>query len=204
MVSRQEIITAYSEPVEDNAGSHELLLDQLDRKIIALLQTGLPICSRPYAELAEQLQLTEQQVIQRIQALRETDSIKRFGIIVRHHELGYQANAMVVWDIPDNEVDEAGRCFSQYDFVTLCYQRPRKLPEWPYNLFSMIHGQDKSEVLKRVEEMNVECETSYPYKVLFSRRRFKQRGAVHQVKSDVSLHMNSHYTRSHQLENGHE
>lgn len=200
MVSRAEKITIYTEPVAEDVDSRKLLLDDIDRKIIAFLQTGLPICSRPYAAIAEQLQLTEQQIIQRIQTLRSTDSIKRFGIIVRHHELGYQANAMVVWNIPDNEVNEAGRCFSQYDFVTLCYQRPRRLPEWPYNLFSMIHGQDRSEVLQRIEEMNIECETSYPYQVLFSQRRFKQRGAVHQIKSDISLNMNSHSARSQQTE----
>ena len=188
----------------ENEDFQQLLLDDVDRHIISFLQTGLPICSRPYAAIAEQLQLTEQQVIQRIQILRTTDCIKRFGIIVRHHELGYRANAMVVWDIPDNQIEEAGHCFSQYDFVTLCYQRPRRLPEWPYNLFSMIHGQDKNEVLQRIEQMNIECDTRYPYQVLFSQRRFKQRGAVHQIKSDIALHLNSTNTGSERTEPGHE
>ena len=204
MVSRKGAVRVYSGSVEEDTASQKLLLDQYDRKIIAFLQTGLPICSRPYAALAEQLKLTEQQVIQRIQLLRTTDCIKRFGVIVRHHELGYQANAMVVWDIPDNEVNQAGYRFSQCDFVTLCYQRPRKLPAWPYNLFSMIHGKDKNEVLQRVDEMSAECGDRYPYKVLFSRQRFKQRGAVHQVKSDISLHMNLRNTRSQSAGYGHE
>ena len=204
MVNRAEKITAYAETVADKTNFQQLLLDDVDREIISFLQTGLPISSRPYAAIAEKLNLTEQKIIQRIQILRSTDCIKRFGIIVRHHELGYQANAMVVWNIPDTEVEEAGRCFSQYDFVTLCYQRPRRLPEWPFNLFSMIHGQDKKEVLQRIEEMNIECDTSYPYQVLFSQRRFKQRGAVHQIKSDISLHMNSNNTASERTEPGHE
>lgn len=167
------------------------LLDDTDRQIITFLQTGLPISSRPYQVIAQQLGVSEHQVVQRIKHLNATDCIKRLGVIVRHHELGYQANAMVVWDVPDKEVDEVGDCFSKYEYVTLCYQRPRHLPAWRYNLFSMIHGQSRSEVLQRIEEMNVKCHASFPHQALFSQRRFKQRGALHPIKTDISLHIES-------------
>jgi hypothetical protein len=85
---------------------------------------------------------------------------------------------MVVWDIPDEEVSAVGRCFGAFDFVTLCYQRPRRLPRWRYNLFTMIHGRDRAQVLGRVEELASRCALGEPpHAVLFSRRRFKQRGA---------------------------
>jgi DNA-binding Lrp family transcriptional regulator len=156
-------------------------LDEHDKRLIAAIQRGLPLVHRPYAAVAEQVGLSEQQVLARIGRLLESGVIKRMGVVVRHHELGYRANAMVVWDVPDEQVDELGQCLGRFDFVTLCYRRPRRLPDWPYNLFCMIHGRDREAVLERVQQL-VECcalET-IPHQVLFSRRRFKQRGAVYQ------------------------
>lgn len=164
------------------------MIDAVDRKIIHWLQTGLPICSRPFQAISEQLGVSEQALIERIQILRSGGSIKRMGVIVRHRELGYRANAMVVFDVADNDVAETGRCFSRFEFVTLCYQRPRKLPDWPYNLFCMIHGRDRSEVLQRVEALKLHCRVHFTCEVLFSKRRFKQRGAVHQLKADIYLY----------------
>jgi DNA-binding Lrp family transcriptional regulator len=105
--------------------------------------------------------------------------IKRLGVIVRHRELGYEANAMVVWDIADARVDDVGDRFGAFDFVTLCYRRPRRLPAWPYNLFCMIHGRQRQAVLARIDELGrVPGAAGAPREVLFSVRRFKQRGAI--------------------------
>jgi hypothetical protein len=88
----------------------------------------------------------------------------------------------VVWDLPDQQVEEIGRCFGCFEFVTLCYQRPRRLPDWRYNLFTMIHGKDRDQVLRRVEQLAKHCGLSETSRcVLFSRRRFKQRGARYGV-----------------------
>lgn len=155
-------------------------LDQDDLALITLIQTGLPVSPTPYADLAEKLGMYEHEVIDRIKQLTESKLIKRFGIVVRHHELGYQANAMTVWDIPDESVSELGLCMGQFDFVTLCYRRPRRLPDWPYNLFTMIHGQNRDAVLANIELLTERCgldETKH--EVLFSTRRFKQRGAIY-------------------------
>ena len=89
--------------------------------------------------------------------LQEQGVIKRIGVVVRHHELGYRANAMVVWDIPDDRVSALGHCIGKFDFVTLCYQRPRRLPAWRYNLFCMIHGRDREEVLSLVAQLKEQC-----------------------------------------------
>ena len=154
------------------------MLSKQDKELIAEIQGGLPLASHPYAEIGERVGLSEQEVIQRIDNLQAGGVIKRMGIVVRHHELGYTANAMVVWDVPDKRLDEIGDLLGGQDYVTLCYQRPRRLPDWPYNLFCMIHGQKRERVLQIIDAI-VESEglKDIPRKVLFSGRRFKQRGA---------------------------
>lgn len=155
-----------------------LELDYIDQTLIGAVQGGLPLCSRPYAEIGERLGLSEAQVLERLNGLRERGAIKRMGLVVRHHELGYRANAMVVWNIEDARVNELGHCFSQFEFITLCYRRPRRLPDWPYNLFCMIHGHDREGVLQNLTQMINACGVGdIERTVLFSTRRFKQRGA---------------------------
>lgn len=165
----------------------QAVLDEQDQALITLIQTGLPLTPTPYADLGKQLNLNEKEVIQRIKDLNETKVIKRFGVVVRHHELGYRANAMTVWNIPDEVVSEMGSCMGQFDFVTLCYRRPRRLPDWPYNLFTMIHGKDRDDVLANIQLLVERCSLSdIEHEVLFSKRRFKQRGAIYRsVESKV-------------------
>ena len=157
------------------------MLNEQDRRLIAEIQGGLPLTSRPFAAVGERIGLGEQEVIERIAALQESGVIKRLGVVVRHHELGYTANAMVVWDVPDERLDEIGEKLGAQECVTLCYQRPRRLPDWPYNLFSMIHGKERERVSAYIKSL-VEEEglQNIPRKVLFSGRRFKQRGAKYQ------------------------
>ena len=155
-----------------------MVLNEQDRQLIAEIQGGLHLVSHPFAEIGERVGLSEQEVIERIGSLQAGGVIKRMGIVVRHHELGYTANAMVVWNVPDERLDEIGDLLGNQDCVTLCYQRPRRLPDWPYNLFCMIHGQKRERVLQIIDAI-VESEDlgDIPHKVLFSGRRFKQRGA---------------------------
>ena len=149
-----------------------------DRRLLAVIEDGLPIVSRPYREIGRRLGLGEDEVIARLAALIERGIVKRLGLVVRHHELGYAANAMVVWDVADDAAADVGRRMSAYPFVTLCYRRPRRLPRWPYNLFCMIHGKDRETVLAQIDRLRREAElTAIPYAVLFSRTRFKQQGA---------------------------
>ena len=158
-------------------------ISRRDLALIRSIEKGLPLVARPYKAVGDALGMTEIEVIERITALQQQGAIKRFGVVVRHHELGYRANAMVVWDIPDKQVDELGRCLGQFSHVTLCYQRPRRLPDWPYNLFTMIHGRDQEEVLAKVEQLARECGLQHiPRDVLFSGRRFKQRGARYDLQ----------------------
>lgn len=145
---------------------------------IEAIQEGLPLVARPYLTIAECLGWTEQTVIDRLRSMIDAGVIKRLGVVVRHHELGYRANAMVVWDVPDDQVDVTGNLLGRQDCVTLCYQRPRRLPDWPYNLFCMVHGRDRDDVLACIERMveGLGLE-GFAHAVLFSKRRFKQCGA---------------------------
>ena len=146
--------------------------------LIEAIQDGLPLVTRPYADIANRLGCTEADVIERLRGMLETGVIKRLGVVVRHRELGYRANAMVVWDVPDERVDAIGLQLGDQDCVTLCYQRPRRLPDWPYNLFCMLHGKDRSEVEACIERTAAVLDIgTLPHAVLFSGRRFKQRGA---------------------------
>ena len=160
---------------------------EFEKRLIAVIGQGLPLVSRPYAAIAEQLGSTEADVIEGLNRLIQRNDIKRFGVVVRHHELGYKANGMVVWDVPDERIAELGHCIGKYDFVTLCYQRPRRLPEWRYNLFSMVHGQDRDGVIEKVDFIVEQCGLQdITYEILFSRRRFKQRGARYNHQTDGS------------------
>jgi DNA-binding Lrp family transcriptional regulator len=157
---------------------HPALKDPRQRALIAAIQNGLPLVERPYALIGRQVGMSEREVIRSLKDLLEQGVIKRLGVVVRHRELGYDANAMVVWDVPDAEVGRIGRLLGGFSCVTLCYRRPRRLPGWPYNLFTMIHGRDRAHVLARLDELVEACGLeAIPHLPLFSRRRFKQRGA---------------------------
>lgn len=158
-----------------------------DGQLIAAIQAGIPLIERPYFAIGQQLGLSEETVIRKISKLQSAGIIKRMGIVVRHHEMGYRANAMLVWDVPDEQIDELGKQLSIEDEITLCYQRPRIKPHWPYNLFSMIHGKNREEVIDCIERLVQKLSLdSLPYEILFSRQRFKQCGAKYIEYSKVS------------------
>jgi len=124
--------------------------------------------------------MPEAEVLERLSKLKQQGLIKRMGVIVKHRQLGYRANAMVVWNVPDSLIKQLGGHISQFSFVTLCYQRPRQ-PEWPYNLYCMIHGKDQTTVLTQLAQLVEACGLdSFDQQILFSNRCFKQRGAIYQ------------------------
>ncbi len=141
------------------------------------LERGLPLTVRPYQTLAEQTGLTEQEVMSAIDQWQAQGLIKRLGLVVKHRTLGYTANAMVVWNVPDRWVTSVGEAVAGAPFVTLCYQRPRRLPDWPYNLFCMIHGVDRNRVLSQIDSLIADKHLEdFPHAVLFSTRAYRQRG----------------------------
>lgn len=163
------------------------VLDPCDRLLLGAIQDGLPLVSRPHRAIADRLGLTEDDVLQRLQRLLSSGVVKRMGLIVRHREVGYSANAMVVWDVPDDQVGYVGRRIAAFEFVTLCYRRVRSLPQWRYNLYCMIHGRDRATVERHIETLNRDAAMHiYPTTALFSRRRFKQCGARYLSTGEAS------------------
>lgn len=159
-----------------------LSVDDDDLALIEALCHGLPLDPRPYQVLGGRLGMSEPDVIAALERLIDQGVIRRFGVVVHHRRLGYTANAMVVWDIADDRVDEMGQLLGKNDCVTLCYRRPRRLPEWPYNLFSMVHGGERETVCAQVAQLAKDLAAALgvdavAHDVLFSRRQFKQRGA---------------------------
>jgi len=125
-------------------------VDEIDRRLIIATQSGLPLVSRPYQLLGEQLGISAEDVMQRLKRMLESGAIRRIGAVPNHYAIGYTANGMSVWDVPDERIDEWGGRIGALDFVTHCYHRPRKVPAWPYNLFAMVHGGSREEVRHKV------------------------------------------------------
>lgn len=149
--------------------------DAVEKQLIAALQPGLELVARPFARLGERAGMSESEVLTRIGGWLEEGLIKRFGVIVRHQELGYRANAMVVFDVPDADVDRIGEQLAAEAGITLCYRRRRSLPHWRYNLYCMVHGRSRAEVQPVIDHLSRLA--GLPAQALFSTRRFKQCGA---------------------------
>jgi len=151
-------------------------LADADWPLAALAEAGLPLVAQPYAQWAQALGTTAAQVQATLQQWLHTGVLSRFGVVVRHHELGFAANAMTVLDVPDDEVDTAGRALAAQPGVTLAYRRARA-PGWRYNLYCMVHGAHRQAVEQVVASALERSGLAHqPHAVLFSRRRFKQTG----------------------------
>lgn len=153
--------------------------DPRDRLILAAIEDGLPLVEQPYRAVAEQLDLDQAAIIDRLDHLTSAGIVTRFGCVVRHDKLGFNSNAMAVWDVPDDMVDSVAACFTRNPRVTLCYRRPRHHPLWPYNIFCMVHARTPQDAYAVIDEINLLADTGLNRQaVLFSTRCFKQRGAV--------------------------
>ena len=123
------------------------------RPLILATQAGLPLTLQPYHTLAAQLGSDAATVIAGLQSLLDTGAIRRIGVVPNHYRIGYAANGMTVWDVPDDAVDALGAQVGALEFVTHCYRRPRHLPDWPYNLFAMAHGASREEVAAKADRI---------------------------------------------------
>lgn len=151
--------------------------DALDRAIILATQAGLPLCPEPYRAVAELVGTTSEVVQERMRRMLESGVIRRIGAVPNHYALGYTANGMSVWDVPDEAVDELGALIGSFAFVSHCYHRPRHLPHWPYNLFAMLHGKSREEVEEKAERLALTLGVSdRGHRILYSTRILKKTG----------------------------
>ena len=157
-----------------NATAHDALLDAA---IVRATQAGLPLVARPYDAIAASLDVEPALVIERLRAMLASGVIRRIGVVPNHYRLGWTANGMSVWDIDDARVDALGDRVGALPGVTHCYRRPRRLPQWRYNLFAMVHGRDRAEVEAQVAVIAALLgDASRAHDVLYSTRILKKTG----------------------------
>lgn len=152
-------------------------IDAVDRQIIQATQAGLPLTPRPYHTVATELGLSADEVIQRMQRMLDAGIIRRIGVIPNHYALGYKANGMTVWNVPDEKISELGKKVGALDFVSHCYHRPRHRPLWDYNLFAMVHATERTGVEALVAEIAaVLGEDNHGHTILYSSKILKKTG----------------------------
>jgi len=135
------------------ATKQSMQISGLARQVIQHSQSGLPLVPTPYDDIASRIGCDEESVIEVMQDMLDSGVIRRIGVVPNHYRLGLRSNGMTVWDIADDQVEKFGEIIGQLDFVSHCYQRPRSLPKWPYNLFAMVHGCNRAEVDEKVSRI---------------------------------------------------
>ena len=148
------------------------MLTKLEKQIIAAIQGDMPITEQPYAQIAEQLNIDESQLLATLRDLAQRGVMRRFGATLRHQKSGFSANAMTAWRVDENRIDAVGKIMAGFAEVSHCYRRDPK-PDWPYNLYTMIHGLDEQHCRQTAEKMAAKANVD-DYCLLFSRREFKK------------------------------
>jgi len=148
------------------------MVDDLDKKIISLLQDDMPLDPRPFAIMADQVGITEEQFLSRVKSMVDGGIIRRFGATLHHQKAGYSANAMVAWIVPENKIEKAGTIMAGFREVTHCYQRVPQ-GDWRYNVYTMIHGNNRDECREIAQRISQSTGIN-EYTVLFSEKEFKK------------------------------
>lgn len=150
-----------------------------DRALMQFLTTGIPLISRPFQNIGEQIGLDEKEVIRRLDHLLRAGVVTRIGAIIRHRAIGWRSNAMVVWNIPPEHLEAKARLLAKHHGINLCYQRTPYEGRWPYNLYCMVHAKTRAEALDILQSATHSARLeAYPRQVLFSSRCYKQTGAL--------------------------
>lgn len=160
-----------------NGPAMPLALDATDRAIIIATQGGLPLVPRPYHAVGEGVGVSGEEVMARLARMLDAGAVRRIGAVPNHYALGYSANGMSVWDVDDEHVARLGRVIGELPFVTHCYERVRHPPQWPYNLFAMVHARTRDEVEEKVRYIAaILGDASRSHAVLYSTRILKKTG----------------------------
>lgn len=146
--------------------------DQTDKRLVKELQIEIPICSRPYDIIANRIGISEKEVMESIGDMINDGKIRRFGAILNHKKVGFNSNAMVVWKVEKERIQEVGRLMASCNAVSHCYQRA-ELPDWPYNIFTMIHETSRQKCQAIIRELSQICRVA-EYEILYSLNEFKK------------------------------
>ena len=148
------------------------MLTDLEKKVIASIQGDIPIVSRPYQVLAEEIGISEETLIQTLEDLTDRGVIRRFGATLRHQKSGFQANAMTAWQVEEDRIETVGKIMASFRAVSHCYRRD-PADGWPYNLYTMIHGKSEEDCRNTARKMS-EKSGVQTYQLLFSRQELKK------------------------------
>jgi DNA-binding Lrp family transcriptional regulator len=155
-------------------------LDQLDREIINALSGDISGMKRPYKEIADRLHVSEKELLDRVRSYEAAGLLRRMGAMIAHRVAGVDANGMIVWDVPEDRLEEIGSKLATAREVTHCYARPRH-PDWPYSLYTMVHGQNREDCERVAKRLSKDVGIKH-YKVVFSTREFKKTSPRYFVK----------------------
>ena len=158
------------------------MLNKLEKKVIAALQGDIPICARPYRELAERTGITEKEFLATLADLRRRDLIRRFGATLRHQKSGYSANAMGAWQVAESRVEEVGRIMAACRQISHCYRR-NPTRNWPYNLYTMIHAESEDACWNIARDLAKQTRVEH-FTLLFSRRELKKTSMTYFAAGD--------------------
>jgi len=147
-------------------------ITETDKHFIRELQKDLKVIPEPFKEMAENLSITTTELFAKAKEYEKNGVMRRFAAILRHRDAGFSANGMVVWQVPDEKIDEIGYKLAAFPQVSHCYRRP-VFSDWPFNLFSMIHARTLEAAEKIAVEMSEIVEIK-DYRILFSSREFKK------------------------------
>ena len=149
-----------------------VVLTDLEKQVIASIQGDMPITERPYQAIAGRLGIEERQLLDVLRNLVDRGIIRRFGATLRHQKSGYQANVMVAWQVAEARIEDVGRIMASFRAVSHCYRR-NPTDQWPFNLYTMVHGKDEAGCRKTAEQMAGKAGVE-TYSMLFSRRELKK------------------------------
>ena len=160
-------------------------IDELDKQIIRQVQGNLPLVKEPYREIAESLNITEQKLLRRLRRLKKSGRLRRIGGVLYHRNAGYNFNGMAAWNVPEAKKNEAGQLMAAYGHISHVFERPT-YPDWPYNIFSIIHGQNKADVESTAESiagvLGIDVDD---YLVLYSTEELKKTSMRYFVEDDT-------------------
>ena len=148
------------------------MLTDLEKKIIAMLQTDIPVVKRPFLEMAEQIGITEEEFLSVLKDLNDQGMIRRFGATLKHQKSGFKANAMVAWKVDEERVEKTGSIMATFQEITHCYRR-NPAPGWKYNLYTMVHASNEEDCYALVKKIS-EAVGENDYELLFSRKELKK------------------------------
>ncbi len=176
-IAKDGSVSTIPVPSTQASSNPDYMIDELDRKIISVTQTGFPVNSIPYQTIANSIGTSPDEVITRLENMLASGIIRRIGAVPNHYRLGLKANGMTVWDVPDEQAQTLGKVIGQLDYVSHCYIRPRHLPVWRYNLFAMVHGHTRDEANEKVKQIETLLgDNCNAHETLFSSAILKKTG----------------------------